>query len=747
MFKHITRIQNFGIFADFAGAGLPDFTPFNLIYGWNYSGKTTLSRVFRTIEKQSLHPDFPAAKFSLLDVAGRSLDERFQSDQPVRVYNDDFKNENLLWDEKEGFYPILLLGAENLEAWKELERLNDRQVELEAKIDGQKTAIKDDRRMISSAETTCAGRIAKELPVGRFDKRHLKPIIADWEGTLPEPLSANALQTMHAKLVAEEKELLEPFELDVSEIVEQWESAAKLLQEELVATQTIPHLLEHPDVANWVNEGRKIHEGKDRCEFCENALSNERRDELNSHFSEAFDLMKRRLSESRDSIEAIKIGDLNRAYPKSAFYKELHPVFDKVFDDFADAKNRFNDAAQSMVRALSAKIENPFAVIREPEGKSELSAMTAAVAPLCDLVAAHNARSKAFDEERNTAVEGLKEHFASEEMRRIDRFKLEERIKSAEEEKVGLEANLREVEIQSRLLKGRLSNAANGAQAINELLREFFGKDDIQIAVNSEERFVLMRNSEQAKNLSEGEKSAIAFCYFVTKLIEDGQELSELIVYIDDPMSSLDANHLLHLVAFIKNKFYVLDMDAPRPERHKCLAKQVFISTHSYEFFHLMFDWMKKMKKEMYSTWLLERCDDETEMKARLVECPDSIKAYRSEYLFLFHQLSDFLENPTDDARVIFNVGNMARRFIEGYSSFKFLEFSNIDRSLERLIDEPIAAERARKFMHLYSHTLSRGGGFRSPDMGEATDIVSAILSAVKQQDPVHYDALEATRH
>lgn len=74
------------------------------------------------------------------------------------------------------------------------------------------------------------------------------------------------------------------------------------------------------------------------------------------------------------------------------------------------------------------------------------------------------------------------------------------------------------------------------------------------------------------------------------------------------------------------------------------------------------------------------------------------------------------------------------------------MEFANIDGSVGRLIPDPVDAERARKFMHFYSHTLSRGGGMRLPDMSEASEIVGLILSAIRSQDPVHYASLEATR-
>jgi len=49
MIKCINRLRDFGIYRDFNGgeeSPVPPFKKFNLIYGWNYSGKTTISRLF-----------------------------------------------------------------------------------------------------------------------------------------------------------------------------------------------------------------------------------------------------------------------------------------------------------------------------------------------------------------------------------------------------------------------------------------------------------------------------------------------------------------------------------------------------------------------------------------------------------------------------------------------------------------------------------------------------------------------------
>ena len=51
MIKRILKIKKFPSFINFAPLlNLPDFKKYNLIYGWNGSGKTTFSRVLRSFE-------------------------------------------------------------------------------------------------------------------------------------------------------------------------------------------------------------------------------------------------------------------------------------------------------------------------------------------------------------------------------------------------------------------------------------------------------------------------------------------------------------------------------------------------------------------------------------------------------------------------------------------------------------------------------------------------------------------------
>ena len=135
MIKNIPSIKSFGVFADYRWDGsTPDFKQFNLIYGWNYSGKTTLSRAFRCFELKGPHEDFPEAKVSLLAKDGTIHELSAPATAPdFRVFNSDFSRDNLRFDDSDA-EPILVLGAEDIKKQEDLKTAKAEREKLSAAL-------------------------------------------------------------------------------------------------------------------------------------------------------------------------------------------------------------------------------------------------------------------------------------------------------------------------------------------------------------------------------------------------------------------------------------------------------------------------------------------------------------------------------------------------------------------------------------------------------------------------------------
>ena len=95
------------------------------------------------------------------------------------------------------------------------------------------------------------------------------------------------------------------------------------------------------------------------------------------------------------------------------------------------------------------------------------------------------------------------------------------------------------------------------------------------IYIESDKSYYICReNGEIAKNLSEGEKTVIAFAYFLATLKTRNFDLKNAIVVIDDPVSSLDQQYLFNLINLLALKF-----------NKTSSFRQLFVLTHNFYFF------------------------------------------------------------------------------------------------------------------------------------------------------------------
>ncbi len=137
MFKKIKSIRKFGVFDDFdwdisirdKGNNIVKFKELNIFYGRNYSGKTTLSRIFRAFEKGIVPVKYSNAQFELEHTEPQNLNHLNLTNCPyvIRVYNKDFIKENLKWlsDDEGSIKPFAVIGEANIGVEKKLRRKNN----------------------------------------------------------------------------------------------------------------------------------------------------------------------------------------------------------------------------------------------------------------------------------------------------------------------------------------------------------------------------------------------------------------------------------------------------------------------------------------------------------------------------------------------------------------------------------------------------------------------------------------------
>ena len=281
-----------------------------------------------------------------------------------------------------------------------------------------------------------------------------------------------------------------------------------------------------------------------------------------------------------------------------------------------------------------------------------------------------------------------------------------------------------------------------------ERLASMLGGEPVQIMVvkdqTGHDRFQLIRkDGTAARNLSDGERTAIAFSYFLTKLQEiKPAEFKETIVYIDDPISSLDANHIFQVTAAIRALFFIQQFkNAP----WETTCKQIFISTHNFEFFNLLREIKPKRSKHGERLLLVKRISGKS---STLEMMPASLARYQSEYHFLFEIIHRFNKAPDKTSHeVLMLLPNAMRRFVELYT-YSRLPGPKDEEQLDQRAEVLFGVERAKrilKIFHYFSHgnTLDRLAG-NNELIFDLEHAVRDLIDAIAEIDKPHMDSLIA---
>lgn len=288
-------------------------------------------------------------------------------------------------------------------------------------------------------------------------------------------------------------------------------------------------------------------------------------------------------------------------------------------------------------------------------------------------------------------------------------------------------------------LTGLLKNTVKGQQELDGYLKIFLNRDDIQIAIEKE-KFILKRGENPANNLSEGEKTAIAFAYFLTELKSMKQEdkLKDTIIFFDDPISSLDSNHIFQVRSLIQHFF-----------KDKNDYLQLFISTHNFEFFSVMLD-SKLFKNENRADTKPEKCpyyliNRMTSDASIIKNLPKTLRSHKSEYAHIFTILKDYNDSSTKDTfEFKIFLPNALRRFLELYTLFKYPQgFSEVDDRLNIIFSPEDGLFHNTKLYHWFSHqnqfekVAQHDGKLILID-----DAISEVMNHIEENDRLHWKGL-----
>ncbi|KRF41932.1 hypothetical protein ASG93_22525 [Paenibacillus sp. Soil787] len=323
----------------------------------------------------------------------------------------------------------------------------------------------------------------------------------------------------------------------------------------------------------------------------------------------------------------------------------------------------------------------------------------------------------------------------------IDGLKNKLDIEKKALENLKFEINAKLDKIQD--LKRQLNDEEKGALRVNKYLADFFGHEFLSLQAiegieNGEKkiRFEIVRGGKRAYHLSEGECSLIAFCYFMAKLDDVNTKDSKPIIWIDDPISSLDANHIFFVFSLIVAEL-----------AEKDIFEQIFVSTHNLDFLK----YLRRLNSyEQQANGRLKNSGKQYFIINRqghystILQMPKCLKEYGTEFNYLFSCIfkCSCIANVDDtNYELFYNFGNNARKFLEIYLYFKYPDYS--DDKIQRFFGTdnipPILIDRINnEYSHL-SGSIERA--IMPVEVPEMVSAAKLIINKLKE-DPDQFSAL-----
>lgn len=798
MFSQID-ITSFGCFNDLnrkkslrdSGNSVQEFKRLNILYGRNYSGKTTLSRIFRALETGRMPPNYVGSTFTIhgdkgdvtqADIGAHGYD--------VRVYNRDFVSENLsfLINQAIGgeIKTFAIVGEKNKEIEDAIAAIQTTLGNIESKgglrleLDGKKKERDRTKSNHKNTFDSLEGKLRSHANDKIKQNRTYGSAIYNIDSIKKDIASVNkagfiplTTEEQAAKVNLLKQEALADITDTVSislGIDSIMEGAEELLSRSIKPTQAIQELLNETALQVWVKQGIPLHKDKrETCAFCRQNLPHDIWQILDSHFSkESSDLessIDSCLTSINSEIQAIS-GIL--VLTGDQFYAEEKVLFEANEKSLTDCLKVYKQDLEALKTALEKRKSTLFQPVAMPAFKHDLAAMQKCADDINALIVKSNGRTSSLEKDKSSAREALRltnvASFIADitydaERTRIAGLKTE--ADSADKAYTDAEAEILKLEGEISGLQSQQKDERKGAERVNALLNHFFGHDGIKLeakdnAEKSAIKFEITRDGKPAYNLSEGECSLIAFCYFIAKLEEPDSKGKDLIIYIDDPISSLDGNHIFFMFSLIESLIAkpIKNVDGLNSYRYK----QLFISTHNLDFLKYLKRLSIPKKKVSVGDGGKNKSVDNNEHfmverngpTSNLMLMPSYLKDYITEFNYLFHQIYKCRDQDAAHGahEPFYGFGNNLRKFLEAFLFFKLPYHDDKSDALERIKkffgdEDATAIALVNRLNNEFSHLeLIPDRGFKPVEIPEISKVANFVLDKIYAADPHQYNAL-----
>jgi wobble nucleotide-excising tRNase len=510
------------------------------------------------------------------------------------VYNEEFVERN--FRNTQGFPGIFSIGQVDTDALRETEEKQAEQttlLERRHEIDRQKEQRAELEEVSLAAATEATWKAYKrhiEGPMAPFLARMGKSKPSVFEKiksvVLPEGNVAVDLAELHIRMkdVASADPPKDRVSLEIGGTVE--EELSPLWQQSIVGStdSRLAPLIKELGNMDWVSVGTK-HIRDDQCPFCQEKLPHDFRDEMNKLIDTSY----------RDYVA--KVNTLASTYERRI--REIERDMEAMFsrEPFAAENSQLRVRwgkywlrLTKNLQLMQAKLGAPGDVIEMPDSRPELSEVFRSISDTNTRIDAFNERINHRAQERAQIETDFWKRMRHDYGSAIDVHQATadectKVVQQLNDERDLINTRLSEITRRLAQIRANSVGTERAVEAINRRLKRH-GINDFTIAKKPGEGnlYCLERpevGQEDYKSLSEGEKTVIAFFYFIELVrgsVDQDNHVSQhkKIVVIDDPISSLSNTFVYDIAWLIANE--IIGGDDP--------VRQVFVLTHSLFFHH-----------------------------------------------------------------------------------------------------------------------------------------------------------------
>lgn len=759
MITKIKKIKNFSVFQNFTWPNdLQTLTRKNVIYGWNYTGKTSLSRIFSMLGTKAIPEKYKMSEFEIeFDNQGNKITTNKDIGTfpfGVYVFNSEYISANFKWDTSSPLVGIAFDVGQNVALREKIDQLDvvnkwitNKKLE---KLKGPITSFEN----LNSLYTNEARKIKNDIfnSVIEFNRGHFTTIKSQVEHNLDLHIISDESKLAKSKSDA----LATNNKSEISLILhslnsENLHSEVKVLLLETPPKSEVIEVLEtKSEIYQWAKEGLELHKDTFKeCSFCGNTIENERIDKLANYFSNAASKLRTKIESLREKIvdEEDGVTKLHLPSSKNDFIDSVHAKYDIALKGVKDASKKYVIYLDKLISFLDTKEDGKIFIavpVNEFDKKPEED-LIQAITELNEIINEHNNFIQNFDTTQTQARDTLKKHCVANILKENNVSDVEFKKIKADQWVAKYKTLTTKITSKKDNLLAQIKSIVAGKDEMNRYIQLFFGRNDIFIEVTNDDKFVLKRGVYHAENLSEGEKTAISFAYFLVFLegvIKDKQS-DDAIVFIDDPISSLDTNHIAQVYSTINSFFFRKGLNPDDVNEVVPCFKQLIISTHNFDFFNFLKDssYLNKVKKNhpsfACSYFYIQRTSDH---ESKIIAMPKVLRK-KSEYIHLFEILNKFYESGCDanDETTIL-IPNALRRFFELYTLIKLPDSdSEIDQRLNILM----GGTHNLKVLHHFSHSTSFEKLTKHDELMNVVPQAVRELFELLKKDQMHYDSLK----